>query len=170
MSSLSSLLYQILGKSISNISYFLYLIIFTYLIIPSQLSSIISKLIPYLPETTSSLVDYIFYYQCLCALTIVTFIITNFALINSDTSIKNLIFSSCSIYTCLLVIYYIYQSQLKQIFSLLHANNYVLSICTFVILAIHLVYFLSIIGQLLIAIKDFFTMNKNLFFYKYFKN
>lgn len=170
MFSLSSLLYQTLGKSISNISYFLYLIVFTHLIIPSQLSNIISKLIPYLPKVTLNLNDYIFYYQCLCVLTIVTFIITNFALINSDTTIKNLIYSSCSIYTCLLVIYYIYQSQLEHILNLLHANNYILIFCTFVILIFHLGCFLLVIGQLLIAIKDFFTMNKNLFFYKYFKD
>lgn len=55
-----------LGNSVLNLNYSMYIIVFTYLIIPTDFMKLVNKLTIYLPKLPFEIKDYLLYYQVIC--------------------------------------------------------------------------------------------------------
>lgn len=95
---------QKLNSSITNLYYFMILLFFTYLIIPTEFIEVFEKLSIYIPILPYTLYDYIQFYQIVCTLTVVTFLISKYALHTSQETIPIIIYTTSSAYTFLLLV------------------------------------------------------------------
>lgn len=165
-------------KSITNISYLMHLIVITYLIIPNELLTLAKKLSIYLPILPFTHHDYLLYYQVLCTLAVITFVVSHFGLIPKETTVLSVIYSSCSIYTCILFIV-VQENYLKfskdslewvaTLFKLAaQSKNLVIN---FSVLSIIIAHFLGLLLMLLSisgCLNDLKKLPLSLFFQKYF--
>ena len=154
-----------LGDSVLNLNYLLYLIVFTYLIIPNYFTKLTNKFVIYLPKLPFEFNDYLLCYQVICVLTVVTYIISNFGLKTSDKTVKTVIYSLCSIYTCILFIFLSgnqlyspknnFQTLWNRYSIVFHHNNLIINISIILIISLHLFYACIILCSILLSIEKY---------------
>lgn len=79
-----------LDSSLTDLYYFMILLFSTYLIIPAELMIVLNKLSVYIPNLPYTFSDYIQFYQIICTLTVVTFLVSNWILHASSEIIKRI--------------------------------------------------------------------------------
>lgn len=145
-----------LEDAVLNLNYSMYIIVFTYLVIPTDFMKLVNKLAIYLPKIPFEIKDYLLYYQVICVLTIVTFVISNFGLINTDTTTQNVIYSLCNIYTCILFICLIENHSKIPWQNIFHPNNWIINGCIILVITFHIVIFIGTLNSIMNHLNNFF--------------
>lgn len=160
-----------LEDSVLNLNYSMYIIVFTYLIIPNDFMKLVNKLTIYLPKLPFEIKDYLLYYQVICVLTVVTFVISNFGLINTNTTTQNVIYSLCNIYTCILFIFLIENHSKIPWQNIFHPNNWIINGCIIAIIIFHYIIFVGTLTSIMDHLNNFLrSKNKKIFLYNHFIN
>lgn len=149
-----------LERSLSNLNYSMFLIVFTYLVIPTDFMRLVHKLVPYFPKLPFCFNDYLLGYQVICVLTVITFIISNYGLISTDTTAQTTIYCLSSLYTCVLFITlsnnHLYHSSFWDSFSVIFSShNWFINICIIAIIAFHVVIFMGALVSILESLRKF---------------